>query len=236
MNQTHRHRTLERMVEDQVLRWEIPPVSERRLERSPVVAISRQEGTHGETAARVVAHDLGMDFYDQEIVHLMAEESHLRDRVIRSLDERARGFVEDLCTHLVSQYGITSDEYFDLLIRTIGAIDWHGNAVIVGRGAGYVVRRPENLVVRFVAPLPDRIEILSRERGLSPKLARERILEEDRKRRAFVHRYFRTTPEEEPFDLIVDNRYVGLDESIEVLKAAVLSRIVNERPASPGAA
>jgi len=225
MSQPHRHRTLQRMVEDQVLRWTSPTGGATRLTRSPVVAISRQEGTYGEAAARALAFDLGMDFYDREIVHLMAEKAHIRERVIRSLDERGKNFIEDLFTHLLNRYGITSDEYFDLLGRTIGAIDWHGNAVIVGRGAAHIVRRPENLTVRFVAPLQDRIAILCSELGLQPRQAHDRIAESDHERQAFVRRYFRTAAETEEFDLVIDNQFVGLQASVEILKAAVLAKI-----------
>ncbi len=225
MRQLHRHRTLQRMVEDQIRDWATPPVGSKRPPRSPVVAISRQEGTHGEAAARALADELGMDFYDREIVHLMAETAHIRERVIRSLDERAKSFIEDLFTHLLNRYGITSDEYFDLLGRTIGAIDWHGNAVIVGRGAAHIVRRPENLTVRFVAPLEERIAILCSERGLRPRQAHDWILESDRARNAFLYRYFRTTAEAEDFDVVIDNRYIGLEASVEILKAAVLTKI-----------
>jgi len=225
MNQAYPQRTLQQLVEDQVLRWYSPPSPTKKRPRSPVVAISRQEGTYGEAAARALSLELGMDFYDRAIVHLMAEKAHIRERVIRSLDERGRNFIEDLFTHLLNRYGMTSDEYFELLGKTIGAIDWHGNAVIVGRGAAHIVRRPENLTVRFVAPLQDRIAILCSEHGLSPQHAHERILAADKERKAFTHRYFPTIAGSEHFDLVIDNRYLGLDASIEILKVAVLMKI-----------
>ena len=236
LSQPHRHRSLQRMVEDQMLRWTNLPGDAKRKARSPVVAISRQEGTHGDAAARALAYDLGMDFYDREIVQLMAREAHIRERVLRSLDERGKNFIEDLFTHLLNRYGITSDEYFDLLGRTIGAIDWHGDAVIVGRGAAHIVRRPENLTVRFVAPLQDRIAILCTELGLQPWQAHDRITRFDRQRQAFMHRYFRTAEGTGEFDLVIDNRFVGLEASVEILKAAVLTKITGadrSKQASP---
>ena len=155
----------------------------------------------------------------------MADTAHIRERVLQSLDERGRNFLEDLLTHLVNRYGLTSDEYFDLLRRTIGTIDWHGNAVVVGRGAAQMLRRPENLTVRFVAPMQDRIAILCQGLEIGPGQARERILKADRERQAFLHRYFRTTASEEGHDLVIDNANVGLEASIEILEAAVSARI-----------
>jgi len=213
------------MVEDQVLRWSTHDVGAGRRPRKPVVAISRQEGTYGDAAARALAHDLEMDFYDREIVELMADKAQIGDRVIRSLDERGRGFIEDLFTHLIHRYGIPSDEYFELLGRTLGTIDWHGNAVIVGRGATHVIRRPENLTVRFVAPLQDRIAILCAESGLRPHQAHERILDSDREREAFLRRYFRASAEPEEFDLVIDNEFLGLEESVQILEAAVRTKL-----------
>jgi len=225
MKEIQQQRTLQRIVEDRVLRWSTRRVGAGRRPRKPVVAISRQEGTHGDAAARALADAFEMDFYDREIVQLMTEKEPIRDRVIRSLDERGRGFIEDLFTHLVHRYGITSDEYFQLLGRTIGTIDWHGNAVIVGLGATHLVRRPENLTVRFVAPQQDRIAILCSELGLQPGQARDRIGESDREREAFLHRYFRSAADPEEFDLVIDNEFIGLEASIRILEAAVRTKL-----------
>jgi cytidylate kinase len=126
----------------------------------------------------------------------------------------------------LTQHGLTSDEYFSLLVKTIGTIAWQGNAVIVGRGAAHIIPRAHCLTVRFVAPVDTRIEILSAERGIGSEEARDQIVHADLARREFLKHYFRTTPEHDlaTFDLVINNQCLGLRASVEVLETALLAK------------
>jgi cytidylate kinase len=186
MHTPHEIKGIEELVDERIRRWEAVPSHEKEQRRVPVIAISREEGSLGEASASRLAQELGMDYYDDELIRSIAETAHISESVVRTLDEKGTSFVDDLFRHAVGRYGLTSDRYFDMLAKIIAAINWHGNGIIVGRGSAYLVHGPTDLTVRFVAPKLWRVDNLMRERGLTKAQALRRIREADRDRREFV--------------------------------------------------
>jgi cytidylate kinase len=222
----HGPRALEELVEDRVKRWELVPAHEKEVRRLPVVAISRQAGSLGKQVAERLADELGIDLYADQLIGLIAGTTHVSERVVRTLDERGVTFFDDLMATLIGRYGLVSDAYFDVLAKIIATVDWHGNAVILGRGAAYMTHGPNDLRVRFIAPLEMRIETIVRELGLSEEDAKRHLSKIDADRSHFVHHYFRVDYDDiRHFDLVVNNESVDLEASVEIVRAALKSRM-----------
>lgn len=218
----HTIKPIGQLVEERIRRWETVPAPEKERRRRPVIAISRETGSLGEVAAERLAAELGMDLYDDRIISEIAGSTHMSESVVRTLDERGATFVNDLFSEMIGQYGLTSDEYFNALVKTIATVAWHGNGVIVGRGAAYILQGPQDLKVRFLAPLHSRIENTMREFGIAREAARHRVLQKDADHRHFTHRYFRIDFDDlRAFDLVINNRNVDVASSVEVIKAAL---------------
>lgn len=226
MSTQHNPRSLEKIVEDRVRRWELVPAHEKATRRLPVVAISRQAGSLGEPVARRLAEELGMDLYADELIGLIAETTHVSERVVRTLDEKGVTFLEDMLNTLIGKYPLASDAYIDILAKTIATIDWHGNAVILGRGAAYMIHGRDDLRIRFMAPMELRIKNTMRDLGLSEDQAKRHLIEIDEERSRFVHHYFHLDYDDvRHFDLVVNNESVDLDTSVEIVKAALRCRV-----------
>ena len=75
---------------------------------------------------------------------------------------------------LVSSRHITPDQYAEHLIRVVGAIGEHGNSVILGRGAGFILSPDRCLRVRCVAPLELRARRFAEENLIPVEDARRR--------------------------------------------------------------
>jgi len=222
----HKPRSLERLVEDRVKRWEAIPAHEKEARRLPVIAISRQVGALGETVAERLVGELGMDLYADRLIRVIAETTHVSERVVRTLDEKGVNFLDDMLANLNGRYGLVSDAYFDVLSRTIATVDWHGNAVIVGHGAAYMMHGRDDLRVRFIAPPRMRIENIARDLGLSESEAREHMVETDENRRHFVRHYFHLDYDDvRHFDMVLNNEFVDLDTSVAIIRAALQSRL-----------
>jgi len=218
----HSIKPIAQLVEERVREWEAVPSHEKELRRRPVVAVSRETGSLGEFVARRLAEELRMDLYDDRIISEIAGSTHMSESVVRTLDEKGANFVNDLFAEMIGQYGLTSDEYFNALVKTIATIAWHGNGVVVGRGAAYVLQGPKDLKVRFTAPLDTRIENTMREFGIAREAARHRVLQTDADHRHFAHRYFRIDFDDlRPFDLVINNRNMDVESSVEVIKTAL---------------
>ena len=71
------------------------------LSEGPWVTISRQLGSGGIEFARRLAHELGWQVFDREIVSTIAENTRTRESVLSRLDEAAIGPVNDYISGLL---------------------------------------------------------------------------------------------------------------------------------------
>ena len=93
-----------------------------------------------------------------------------------------------------------------------------GSAVVVGRGANYILEGEPLLAVRVVARKEYRIHRIVRMQCVEPQEA-ERILERaDRERARFIQRYLhRDLEDPTAFDLMVNLERVGLDRGADTV-------------------
>ena len=69
--------------------------------------------------------------------------------------------IEDWVSAAISERHLWPDEVSRLLMRVIGAIGRHGKAIIVGRGANFVLPPENRFRVRIITPL-ERLNIAHR--------------------------------------------------------------------------
>jgi cytidylate kinase len=188
-----------RISERQMRLWNALHSKEHQKNSPPrFITISRDEGTLGDEIAQALSQRLGWRLYDKEIVNNIANNSHVREELVRLLDEKSQWItnttIVDKIFHLLkipdsSPFG--SDEYHDSLLKTLAALAAHGDAILVGRGANFALRCSEyGFHLRTVGSLEVRIERLSKARQISPESARRMIEDIDAERRAFIRHHF----------------------------------------------
>ncbi len=214
------------LVEQQVQRWmaeqkrkgEAPPVREPAR---PIVTVSRQAGTSGTELARRAAEALGFRLWDQELVQRIAEQSGAPETLLRAVDERARSAIEDLLSGILMGEAGTETEYVAQLTRLFHAIAHHGSAVVVGRGAQFVIPTEASLRVRIVAPLDVRVRTLAGVRRTSEAEARAEVDRLDRERSTFIrHHYQRDAADPCAYDLVLNVGGVPPAHAADVIVAA----------------
>src|SRR5947209_14306674 len=132
----------------------------------PVITISRQFGSLGDEIARDVAERLSLRLVDQDIINEVAQRLGVPPEQVPERDERyAPNIVLDLVRTMRSLYPATiaptpeSDEvdeaaYLQVIRQVIWEVARSGNAVILGRGAPFILEsHPEVLHVLLAAPL-----------------------------------------------------------------------------------
>jgi cytidylate kinase len=219
-------RSVDQIVEEQCKKWVLQRSEAPSIRPGPVITVSRQAGSMGREVGRRVAEDLGLAISGNNLISAIARSARMSDTVVSTLDEHARSWVEDLIAMLAGKAGIVSDEYFTHLTRVIAAVGRHGNAVILGRGAGFILPAGRSVRVRVIAPLEKRIASFSRERGLDPKVARERIEAIDAGRRAFIRKYFKADVDDPAnYDLVINGAWIGVDLAVDLVKRATMSMV-----------
>lgn len=223
-----------RIVERQMRNWELArhqsatqPPAEATETIQFYIAISRELGSQGEQVADQLAQCLNWSKYDREILTYMSEQEEVRRRLYQALDERQRGWLQqliDLFEPMGTDAMRTRDEYFRRMCQSVIAIAQHEHAVFVGRGANFILPPSRGLSVRIVAPLKRRIARVMETTGLSEREARRRIYELDAQRAEFLVMHFGPRPyDPRRYDLVLNGG------AMSVLDMAYLVRLAAER-------
>ncbi|MCX7817315.1 MAG: cytidylate kinase-like family protein [Syntrophales bacterium] len=217
-------RSLEKIVEEQVKRWQVEQKKKYKKPIRPVITMSRLPGAGAQNIAKLLVEDLKIDFFDSEIVEMIAKNAQVSEKIVRTLDEQDRSIFDEWI-HALSERHLWSDEYFDQLTRVVNSIGTHGYALIMGRGASFILPKEVCLRVLVVAPLSVRIENVMRKYNVSEAEARREVLRTEANRRAFIRKYFNAEMTEPTnYDLVVNTENLQLDAAVKVIKEAYNSR------------
>jgi cytidylate kinase len=222
-NMKTRTRSIHQIIEEQVQKWQILDKQEKKeAEEISVVTISREPGSGGNIVAKSLSEKLGFDLFYQEVIHEMAESARVSVRLLETLDEKGVSVLEDWISSLVDKRHLWPDRYLQHLMKVIGTIGKHGRAIIVGRGANFVLPPDKSLSVRIVAPLEIRIKNVTRDFGIDTQEARRRVIRTDSDRRAFVRKYFNAdigAPLN--YDLVINIGILSIEGAVDAIKGAL---------------
>ena len=163
-----------------------------------IITIGRQYGSAGHSIGKILADDLGIKYYDKELLERAAKDSGLCQELFENHDEKpTNSFLYSLVMDSYSfGYGSTmmdmplNQKVFLAQFDAIKKISQDGPCVIVGRCADYVLRNSANcLKVFFSAPLESRIKRVARRQNISEKEARA-VVQKNEKLRADNYRYY----------------------------------------------
>lgn len=213
---------IHQMIEEQVRRWEILRREKTATKTAPVITLSREPGSGGKHVARIVADRLGLDYFHQELINAMAQNADTSTRVVRTLDERGLSMLEDWVSAAISDRHLWPDEVSRMLMQVIGTIGRHGNAIIVGRGANFVLPPENRFRVRIIAPLEKRVNCVAEAFGVSKDEARRRVLRTDSDRRAFVRKYFHSDIRDpNNYDMVLNTGTLSVESAATAICSAV---------------
>ena len=222
-NMKGKARSIDQIIEEQVRRWQLTRTEEKKKdERVSVITISREAGSGGNVLAKRLSDQLGFDLFYQEFIHNMAESAHVSVRLLETLDEKGLSVLEEWLSSIVDKRHLWPDQYLQHLMKIIGTIGRHGRAVIVGRGANFVLPREKRLSVRLILPLEDRIRNVSQEYEISSEEARARVLKTESDRKAFIKKYFNediSNPYN--YDLVINTGTLSIDDAVNAVRGVM---------------
>jgi cytidylate kinase len=207
------------IVEEQVQRWRFKNLEDKSpIETINLVTLSREPGSGGRLMAAGIAEKLHFDLFHQEVIHAMAKSAQVSTKMLESVDEKGLSMIEDWVASAVHKRHLWPDEYLQHLLKVIGTIGKHGRAVIVGRGANFVLPANKHLRVRVIAPAEFRAEQVAREHKLSREEARRRILKTESERQAFVRKYFHADiADPKNYDIVLNTGKIQIEEGVEAV-------------------
>src|SRR5436305_11198345 len=109
------------------------------------IAISREAGARGETIARRVGKRLGWQVYTQELLEFLCANDVARQSVLADVPAEAAGWVAAQLDRVKGDRGIDPAAEGGDMPRLILSLAARGQAILVGRGAGYYLPRDTTL-------------------------------------------------------------------------------------------
>ena len=141
--------------------------------------------------------------------------------MIASLDEKEVNLRDSWIDSMFRTYHIWPDEYLLHLTRVVGTVGKHGNTVIVGRGAQFILPPQETFRVRIIAPREIRIRNVMRDTNTDFEDSERYVYKTEADRNAFTHKYFnRDWANADHYDLFVNTGYMGIEGAVACIEAA----------------
>ena len=192
-----------------------------------IITISREFGSGGRTIGRLVAEQLGYQFYDRELVNQVAERSGFSPEFIEESGEYASAKSSLLFAMATAgQYSADGLSMHDRLYieqtRFIEELAEQGNCVIVGRCADYILRDNKDCLHVFIhADMASRAKRIVERYGEKDKSPEKRLAEKDQKRRVYYKNYTgRNWGQAQNYDLCLNSGVLGEEACVELIVAA----------------
>ena len=211
-------RSIETFINDQIEKW-----GQKTHRQAPVITISSEPGSGGRVIARGLAEQLGIDLFDRDLVKEIAESAHISGAVIETMEKERMSGIQDFIASLVNDRYLWPGVYLDHLMKVVAAIASHGNAVIVGRGANFLIPAEECLSIRVIAPLEGRVQNVAKEFGVTPDEAKRRVINRENRRSAFIRQSFNADVSNPAnYDLVINTKKLNSDAAL----GAVIGMVV----------
>ena len=186
------------------------------------LAISREAGARGGTIARKVGELLDWQVYDQETLDYLVQNDSSREQLLSDLNDTAIAWLNGQFSRLQREQKLTSDPDLAGMIRLLLAIAARGDAVIVGRGAGYLLPQESTLHVRVISPLESRVAYFAQWLRLNREEAVAEVRSRDEQRTNFLGRILDRNPADAiEYDLVVNSGRLGIEAAAQCISWAV---------------
>jgi cytidylate kinase len=190
------------------------------------VTISREAGARGGTIARKVGEFLGWQVFDQEMLDYLVQDVAGRAQLLADVPDTARAWADSHLANLQNGGHLVGDDPQTVeMFRLILNVAARGDAVIVGRGAGFVLPPESTVHVRIVSPFEARVSYLAQWLRLSREEAAAEARSRDDRRAKFLARSLRRDPNDPTaYDAVVNATRLGVEATAQFIGWAVRTK------------
>ena len=202
-----------------------------------VINIGRQLGSGGREIGVKLAKELGIAFYDKELIELASQESGLCKEFFEKADEKASqsligglfGTRFPFITEGSMPYSncLSNDALFKIQSDVIRRLAEEHSCLFVGRCADYILRDDPRCVNVFIsASMADRIQRIMTRRNISKDEAEELIEKMDKRRSTYYNYYsYNTWGAAATYHLCIDSSVLGIDGTTAFIKEFAMKKL-----------
>ncbi len=195
-----------------------------------VITIARQYGSGGRTIGQMLAKELGVEFYDRDILKLASEDSGINERLFNQTDEKPhKGILSKIVKRVYDGELITPDSkdfssvdnLFNYQAKIIRELAQEESCVIIGRCADYILKDQTNVVRVFVHAPKEYLIARTLERNSMTEKEAEKFIEKTDKERSEYYTYHtgRSWVDARNYDLCLDSSRLGFEGCVKAIKA-----------------
>ncbi|WP_297242318.1 AAA family ATPase [uncultured Flavonifractor sp.] len=194
-----------------------------------IITIGREYGSGGRLIAKQLSEEMGITFYDKQLITEVAKKTGFSENFIRDTEHQrpTNSFLYDLYTTVATPS--VPDQVFIAQAKVIKEAAARESCVIVGRCADYILREEPHMLKVFVnAPIDQRIRRAREEYGVTEPNLESYVIRQD-KARASYYNYFATGRwgQSREYDLCVNSR-IGINAAVKVIRAAAQAMLDEE--------
>lgn len=200
------------------------------MDKKVVITIARQYGSGGRTIGEMLAKDMGIHYYDKELIKLASEDSGINERLFVNADEKIK--MTKLFKMVKKVYNgqlippesddfVSDHNLFNYQAKVIKQLAEEESCVMIGRCADYVLKDYDNVLSVFIhAPKDYCMEQAAKKVSMSSRELEKYIAKTD-KRRAEYYKFYtgREWTDARNYDLCLDSSKLGFERCVEEIQA-----------------
>jgi len=198
------------------------------MKKDYVITIGRQLGSGGRIIGEKLAAQLGISFYDKELIQIASQESGLGKEYFEQADEKKGfsifgglfGLRGTMADEPFSTYYLNNETLFKIQSDVIRKLADKGSCLFVGRCADYVLtENPSCLNIFVSADINDRIKRIAELQKMTTEKAKDYIEKTDKKRAGYYN-YFsnKVWGVADSYHLCVNSSVLGIDETVNLIR------------------
>ncbi|MDH6359258.1 cytidylate kinase-like family protein [Parabacteroides sp. PF5-9] len=204
------------------------------MDKKIILTIGRQFGSGGREVGQKLSKELGIGYYDKELLAVAAKESGLCEEVFEKADEQASSGLAYAITMGYSYMGmfspynniLSNDGLFKLQSDAIRHLAENESCIIVGRCGDYILRDNPNCLSFFIHNTEDeRVRRIVNSQQITVEEAKEQMIKTDKSRAAYYNYYTnKVWGACSSYNFSIDVSVLGIEGSVAFIK-----KIVEER-------
>ena len=176
-----------------------------------VITISREYGSGGRYVGELLAKELGIPFYDKNLITLSAKESGLAEKYVKEQEQTLEGPQSN------------DDLLYIATTKVIEKLYKQGSCVIVGRCGNYILKDKKDVLrVYLYSSMEDKINRVTKYYHIEKDKALNTINKINKERKKHYKYYTNTNLDDyNNYDIVIDTSKFGVEETAKILEQII---------------
>ncbi|MBQ8816312.1 MAG: cytidylate kinase-like family protein [Lachnospiraceae bacterium] len=197
-----------------------------------VITIARQYGSGGRLIGKMLSEELGIPYYDRQLLQLASDDSGINEKLFANADEKVKAtslfriakkvYSGELIPPDRDDF-VSNDNLFNYQAKIIKELAEEDSCIIIGRCADFVLKDYPNVISVFIHADEEQCAARIREiRRMEPKDLKKHMADVD-KRRGTYYKYYTGNDwaDARNYDLCLDSGKIGYRGCVEAIKKQI---------------